>query len=132
MVKTTSSTPTQIEIEQLRKEYHKMRLCDSENVVSAFDLYEHQSSRGVALVTMECGTSLKSWSMMYQSEKPSLETVLDIGIDVAEGLDHLHRHARLVHGDISPGNVCYNDDTKRALIIDLGAAHGFSEPNTAL
>lgn len=131
MVKATSKTPTQVEVEQLKREYQKLRLCDSDNIVSVYDMYDHQSSLGVALVSMECGSSLKAWAQK-QPENPSLETVLDIGIQIAQGLDHLHRHARLIHGDITPNNVCYSQDTKRAVIIDLGGAHGFSEPGTAL
>lgn len=127
VVKTTSATPTQVEVEQLRKEYHKLRLCDSQNIVAVYDLYEHQSGVGVALVTNECGISLNN-----NEEQASLQTVLDIGIQVAQGLDHLHRHARLIHGDISPSNICFDSESGRALIIDLGAAHGFSEPDTAL
>jgi serine/threonine protein kinase len=131
VVKATSQTATQVDVQQLRREYLKLRLCVCENIVPVYDIYDHQSSLGVALVTTDCGSSLKAW-VQRQLEKPSLETVVNIGIQIAQGLDQLHRHARLIHGDITPNNVCYCEKTKRAVIIDLGGAHGFSEPGTAL
>ena len=103
----------------------------AKNVVPVYDLYNHQSSLGAALVTKDCGSNLKAW-VQRQQEKPLLETIINIGIQISQGLDQLHRHARLIHGDISLNNVCYCEETKRAVRIDLGGAHGFSEPSTAL
>ena len=131
VVKATSQTATQVDVQQLRREYLKLQLCACENIVPVYDIYDHRSSLGAALVTMDCGSSLRAW-VHRQPEKPSLETVINIGIQVAEGLDQLHRHARLIHGDITPNNVCYCEETKRAVIIDMNGAHGFSEPATVL
>jgi serine/threonine protein kinase len=131
IVKTTTSMPTLIEVELLRNEFGKLRMCSSENIASVYDLYERELSLGIALVTNDCGTSLRSWADSLPIP-PSLETVLDIGIQIADGLDNLHRGARLIHSDINPNNVCYDEATKIARIIDLGAAHGFLEPFSTL
>jgi serine/threonine protein kinase len=131
IVKTTTSTPTQVEVELLRIEFDKLRMCSSANIVFAHDVYQHESSLGAALVTEECGLSLRSWAK-NQPVPPPLETILDIGIQIAEGLDNLHRVARLIHSDINPNNVCYDEATKSARIIDLGAAHGLLEHFTTV
>jgi serine/threonine protein kinase len=128
IVKTTSSTATQVEVDLVRNEYSKLRMCKSDNIVSAYDIYEHQSSLGVAILTEECGQSLAK----RQTSQLSLETVLEIGIQIAQGLDVLHRNARLIHSDINPNNVCYDEANKRVCIIDLGSSHGFMEPFTSL
>jgi hypothetical protein len=129
IVKATTSTPTQVEVKLLRNELGKLRMCSSVNIVSAYDLYQRESSLGAALVTEDCGLSLWSWAKK-QPVPPPLETILDIGIQIAEGLDNLHRVARLIHSDINPNNVCF--DGKRARIIDLGAAHGLLEHFTTV
>jgi serine/threonine protein kinase len=126
LVKATTSTPTQVEVKLLRNEFGKLRMCSSVNIVSVYDLYQRESSLGAALVTEDCGLSLRSWAK-NQPAPPPLETILDIGIQIAEGLDNLHRVARLIHSGINPNNVCYDENTKRARIIDLGAAHGLLE-----
>lgn len=48
--------------------------------------------------------------------------VLDIGIQIARGLAHLHE-VNLVHRDIKPANVMLVDDGTRAVITDFGMAH---------
>jgi serine/threonine protein kinase len=131
IVKATTSTPTQVEVKLLRNEFGKLRMCSSANIVSAHDLYQRESSLGAALVSEDCGLSLRSWALK-QPAPPPLETILDIGIQIAAGLDNLHRVARLIHSDINPNNVCWNEATKRARIIDLGAAHGLLEHFTTV
>jgi serine/threonine protein kinase len=131
IVRATTSTPTQVEVKLLRNEFGKLRMCSSANIVSAHDLYQRESSLGAALVTEDCGLSLRSWAK-NQPAPPPLETILDIGIQIAEGLDNLHRVARLIHSDINPNNVCYDEATKSARIIDLGAAHGLLEHFTTV
>jgi serine/threonine protein kinase len=131
IVKTTTSTPTQVEVELLRAEFEKLRMCTSANIVFAHDLYQHESSLGAELITEKCGLSLRSWAE-NQTAPPPLEIILDIGMQIAEGLDNLHRVARLIHGDINPNNVCYDEAIKSARIIDLGAAHGIFEHFTTV
>jgi serine/threonine protein kinase len=131
IVKTTTSTPTQVEVELLRAEFDKLRMCSSAYIVFAHDFYQHESSLEAELVTEECGLSLRSWAKS-QTAPPPLEIILDIGIQIAEGLDNLHRVARLIHSDINPNNVCYDEASKSARIIDLGAAHGILEHFTTV
>jgi serine/threonine-protein kinase len=54
----------------------------------------------------------------------SVEDTVDLGIDLAAGLEELHR-ANVVHRDLKPGNVILQaarEGNRRAVIIDLGVS----------
>lgn len=51
----------------------------------------------------------------------TVEEAIAIGRDIAAGLEAIHE-AKLVHRDVKPKNVMYNQSTCRAVLLDVGIA----------
>jgi len=58
--------------------------------------------------------SLKTW--------PSPLEVMKLFRGMAHGLSQLHRHCRVVHGDIRPSNLVFARTPNRLVMIDFGSA----------
>ncbi|MEO8576966.1 MAG: protein kinase [Gemmatimonadales bacterium] len=88
------------------------------NVVTIYDLGEVDGHLFIAMEYVH-GTDLEQ--LMVLSEPLSLQTKLDIVVDVLTGLSYAHRKG-IVHRDIKPQNIRVGDDG-RAKIMDFGVAH---------
>jgi serine/threonine protein kinase len=67
------------------------------------------------------GQSLASW---IESQKPDVNRLLDVFVQVCDGLSYAHRHG-VIHRDLKPGNIMvYADDEGRDIpkIVDFGIA----------
>jgi serine/threonine protein kinase len=59
---------------------------------------------------------------VLRTERVSLETIVDVAIDVLQGLRAMHA-ANVIHRDVKPSNVVLrraHDGRRRAMLIDLG------------
>ena len=88
------------------------------NVVTIYDLGEVDGHLFIAMEYVH-GTDLEK--LMELSEPLSLQSKLDIVVDVLTGLSYAHRKG-IVHRDIKPANIRVGDDG-RAKIMDFGVAH---------
>ena len=88
------------------------------NVVSIYDLGEVE---GHLFIAMEFVQGVDLEHMIAQPEPISLQTKLDIIIDVLTGLTFAHKRG-VVHRDIKPANIRIAEDG-RAKIMDFGVAH---------
>ena len=88
------------------------------NVVTIYDLGELEGHLFIAMEYVH-GTDLEK--LMDLSEPLSLQSKLDIVVDVLTGLSYAHRKG-IVHRDIKPQNIRVGDDG-RAKIMDFGVAH---------
>ena len=82
-------------------------------------IYEVDEADGVTFMVMELigGDKLKD---VIEREKLSLARVLDLSVEVAEGLARAHDKG-IVHRDLKPANIMLTEDG-HAKIIDFGLA----------
>ncbi|MFL5602036.1 MAG: protein kinase domain-containing protein [Gemmatimonadaceae bacterium] len=108
--------------EDLRKRFlHEAQAAGSlqhPNVVCIYDLGEVD---GHLFIAMEFVHGVDLERLIEMGEPLSLQTRLDIMIDVLTGLSYAHKHG-IVHRDIKPANIRVAEDG-RAKIMDFGVAH---------
>jgi len=89
-----------------------------QNIVTIYDVGEEQE---LAYIAMDY---LKGHDLSHHRQPGTLlpvETVLDIGIQVATALDFAHKHD-VVHRDIKPANIVYDESTRSVKVTDFGVA----------
>src|SRR5262245_45724152 len=100
--------------------YREARACASLNHTNIIHIYSFDELDGQRYLVMELADrgSLDT-KIDKQQRLPELE-VLDVGIKIASALDMALKH-NLLHRDIKPGNILFNDDNEPKL-VDFGLA----------
>ncbi len=88
-------------------------------IVTVYDFAEDENGHPYLVMEYVDGQPLDKL-LAPGSERPTLERILSIGIQVAQALDYAHRSG-VVHRDIKPANILVTHDG-RAKIADFGVA----------
>ncbi|MFA6292585.1 MAG: AAA family ATPase [Victivallales bacterium] len=109
--------PSQEEIARFRREYETTRsLADIKSAIQVYDLIECGNSLAMILEDFG-GQSLKD--LISQNRLATVKEFLIIAIKIAQALQEIHS-VGIVHLDINPANILYNDTTGQIKIIDFG------------
>jgi serine/threonine protein kinase len=109
---------------------HLAVLCRLSQSNPNFPMILEQYARGeeIFLVTTWIrGEDLESYLRRTQSNRqpkqwPSPYEMFKLYRGLAHGLSQLHRHCRVVHGDIRPANLIFTRASNRLVMIDYGSA----------
>ncbi|MCG6970336.1 MAG: protein kinase [Gammaproteobacteria bacterium] len=110
------------QIEEVRKRFYREaetagRL-NHPNIVTIFDVGEEHDLAYIAMDFIN-GEGLDNFG--HPENLLSIDDVFHIGITVAEALDYAHQQ-NVVHRDIKPGNIIYDQQSGNLKITDFGIA----------
>ncbi|WP_346341712.1 AAA family ATPase [[Phormidium] sp. ETS-05] len=115
------------EISRYKGEYDIIRSLKCEGVIKAYGWEKYQNT-WVLLLEDFGGESLK---ICLQKRQFSLEEFCRIAIAVADSLGEIHS-ANIIHKDINPSNIIYNEATGEVKIIDFGISTVLSRETTTI
>ncbi|WP_199611798.1 protein kinase domain-containing protein [Flocculibacter collagenilyticus] len=94
--------------------------------VPGFIEYSVRKKQGILVMERGLGADLEQWSLKLG--KLPIKMLVDIAIQLAEILKELRSRKELgikrpiVHGDIKPSNLTYDDNTRKLSLIDWGSS----------
>jgi len=128
MLKTLRDERTAREAAALLKhEYDVTRRLNVPGVIQVFSLERHNNLPVIELEDFG-GDSLDN---IARQRRISIEEVLQIAVQVSQGLNDIHK-ANIMHKDINPSNIVFNPFTGVAKIIDFGISTTFTREQAAL
>lgn len=111
----------------LKHEYEVAKRLNVTGVIKVFSLERYHNYPVIELEDFG-GDSLDN---IARHGRISIEDVLMIAIQVAQGLANIHQ-ANIIHKDINPSNIVFNPESQLAKIIDFGISTFFTREQAAL
>ncbi len=122
-LKTIRDSPSREALDLFRKECAVLAQVSHPNIIEIFDLGELEAESGAKpyfVMPLLNGQTL-DWIIRHQSDRLSVDRVVDIVCQTCRGLQAAHEKG-LIHRDVKPSNIfVLNDDSVK--IIDFGVAH---------
>jgi predicted ATPase/GAF domain-containing protein/tRNA A-37 threonylcarbamoyl transferase component Bud32 len=119
--------PIPTELTRYKQEYEITHSLQVAGAIKAYDLLPYGNTLAIVLEDFG-GTSLE---ILMESKKIDLSRFLQIAIQIAGTLGEIHA-ANIIHKDLNPANIVYNDETGQLRVIDFGISTTFTRENPTL
>ena len=104
-------------INRYQQEYEIINCLSNSGVIKAYDLIRYKNRLAIILEDFVA----QSLSDILEHQTLQLKDILAIAIKLTKALNSIHT-ANIIHKDINPGNILFNQSTKELKIIDFGIA----------
>jgi diguanylate cyclase (GGDEF)-like protein len=109
--------PTPAEIVRYQQEYKMLSELNLEGVIQAYELRKYRNS--IAIVLEDFGGD--SLDILLQKRQLSLVEFLEVAVKITDVLGEIHQK-NIIHKDINPSNIVFNEQTQQLKLIDFGIA----------
>ncbi|WP_027468420.1 response regulator [Deefgea rivuli] len=114
------ANPSQHDISRFKREYTIAQRLTHPAIARPLALTQHQS-RWVMIIKDQACTSLNQHPALKQDQPIDLATFYDIALQLCAALTLIHQH-KIIHKDINPANLCWNQQSCQLQVIDFGVA----------
>ncbi len=111
-------------IGRFQREYEIMSQLHGNGGIQVYDLIEFENSLAIVLEDFG-GVSIAA---TMRGKQMPLDAFLPLAIEITQQLGDIHAQ-HLMHKDINPGNIVWNQETNVVKIIDFGLATSLSREN---
>ncbi|HIE01984.1 MAG TPA: serine/threonine-protein kinase PknK, partial [Thiotrichaceae bacterium] len=122
--------PTPLELTRYRQEYEITKSLNLDGVIKTYDLEKYKNT--LVIVLEDFGAeSLKAAFVQKEAARISVSNFLSLTVKIADALGQIHT-ANIIHKDINPANLVWNQRTKQLKIIDFSIASLLPRENPTL
>ncbi|MBU3917396.1 serine/threonine-protein kinase PknK, partial [bacterium] len=124
--------PTPDETARFRREYEITRKLNIDGVVKPIALEEYKNTLFMVLEDFNGDSLAKELASRRSKKEPiGLYEFLKMALQIAEILGHVHRQF-IIHRDINPSNLIWNQQTDQIQIIDFGSSTELSHEKATI
>jgi diguanylate cyclase (GGDEF)-like protein len=115
VLKTQGSASGKGRYSRIKREYNILKEIEDENIIKTYGIEKYETGRAIVLEYFS-GFSIREH---LKKGKMNIYDFLNFAIALIETVGNIHRQ-NIIHKDLSPTNILWNDETSTLKIIDFG------------
>jgi len=109
--------PTPETFHHYRQEYEIINCLEHPGIIKSYELVRYNNQLAIVLENF----AAESLSKLALEKKFTLAEILDLSLKISDALTIVHQ-ANIIHKDINPSNILFNQQTGVVKLIDFGIA----------
>ncbi|MDH5682234.1 MAG: DUF2791 family P-loop domain-containing protein, partial [Spirochaetota bacterium] len=119
--------PSQQELARFRREFQTIQSLDLDAVIKVYQIKKYQNSLAIIMEDFG-GSSLNIFESIY---KLPIHQLLHLFIQITKAIEGIHKQ-NIIHKDINPSNIVWNEKDNILKIIDFGISSFLSRENPSV